>query len=489
MEYESVIGLEVHVQLKTKSKMFCGCPAGYQDSSANSAVCPVCLGLPGALPVINGKAVEFTVMTGLALNCDIPEYSKFDRKNYPYPDLMKGYQISQFDMPLAVNGTLDIDVEGSKRSIGVDRVHLEEDAAKLQHHTGSADGSYSLVDVNRAGVPLMEIVSDPDMRSADEARSYLTTLHGIVQYLGVSAANMQEGNFRCDANVSLRPKGSDTYGTKTEVKNMNSFRSVYLAINYEIERQTKVLEEGGHIIQETRGWVDDREVTVSQRSKEQAHDYRYFPEPDLPPLVIQPSWVAQIKDSLPELAQNKQIRFITDHSLSEYDASQLTSSKPVADYYEAVIACHDESTNQLPQFAKQASNWILGDLTRLLNATEQSIDQCKLTPDHLNDLIRLVDSDTLSVTMAKTVIEEAFGSGVNPSKIVSDKGLAQINDSSVIETAVVDAINDNPKAVEDYHNGKESAAKFLVGQVMKLTKGQAKPDLVQSLIVEKLESV
>ena len=489
MEYESVIGLEVHVQLKTKSKMFCGCPAGYQDSVANSAVCPVCLGLPGALPVINGKAVEFTVMTGLALSCDIPEHSKFDRKNYPYPDLMKGYQISQFDMPLAVHGILEIDVEGTKRSIGIDRVHLEEDAAKLQHHTGSSDDSYSLVDVNRAGVPLMEIVSDPDMRSADEARSYLTTLHGIVQYLGVSAASMQEGNFRCDANVSLRPKGSDTYGTKTEVKNMNSFRSVYLAINYEIERQTKILEEGGNITQETRGWVDDREVTVSQRSKEQAHDYRYFPEPDLPPLVIRPDWVKEIKDSLPELAQNKHDRFINDHKLSEYDAAQLTSSKSVADYYESVIEFYDVSAGQLPQFAKQASNWILGDLTRLLNSTEQSIEECKFIPNHLNDLIRLVDSDTLSVTMAKTVLEEAFGTGVNPSKIVSDKGLAQINDSSVVETAVVDVINDNPKAVEDYHNGKESAAKFLVGQVMKLTKGQAKPDLVQSLIIEKLEHV
>ena len=486
MEYESVIGLEVHVQLKTKSKMFCGCPAGYQDSAANSAVCPVCLGLPGALPVINVKAVEFTVMTGLALNCDIPEYSKFDRKNYPYPDLMKGYQISQFDMPLAVKGTLEIDIDGSKRHIGIDRVHLEEDAAKLQHHTGFSHDSYSLVDVNRAGVPLMEIVSDPDMRSADEARSYLMTLHGIVQYLGVSAANMQEGNFRCDANVSLRPKGSDTYGTKTEVKNMNSFRSLYLAINYEIERQTKILEEGGNIIQETRGWVDDREVTVSQRSKEQAHDYRYFPEPDLPPLVIKPSWVAEIKGGLPELAQNKQTRFINDHNLSEYDASQLTSSKPLADYYEAVVALHNGTTEQLPLFAKQASNWILGDLTRLLNSSEVAIEECKFVPSHLDDLLRLVDSDTLSVTMAKTVIEEAFCSGVAPSKIVSDKGLAQINDSDVIETAVLDAITDNPKAVEDYNNGKESAAKFLVGQVMKLTRGQAKPDLVQSLIIEKL---
>ena len=270
---------------------------------------------------------------------------------------------------------------------------------------------------------------------------------------------------------------------------MNSFRSVYLAINYEIERQTKILEEGGNITQETRGWVDDREVTVSQRSKEQAHDYRYFPEPDLPPLVIRPDWVKEIKDSLPELAQNKHDRFINDHKLSEYDAAQLTSSKSVADYYESVIEFYDVSAGQLPQFAKQASNWILGDLTRLLNSTEQSIEECKFIPNHLNDLIRLVDSDTLSVTMAKTVLEEAFGSGVNPSKIVSDKGLAQINDSSVVETAVVDVINGNPKAVEDYHNGKESAAKFLVGQVMKLTKGQAKPDLVQSLIIEKLEHV
>jgi len=487
MEYEPVIGLEVHVQLQTKSKMFCGCPANYQDSKVNSIVCPVCLGLPGALPVINRKAVEYTVMTGLALNCSIPEHSKFDRKNYPYPDLMKGYQISQFDMPLAVGGHLTVMVDGVSKHIRVDRVHLEEDAAKLQHHNESNNESYSLVDVNRAGVPLMEIVSEPDMRSADEARAYLTTLHGIVQYLGVSAANMQEGNFRCDANVSLRPKGDTTLGTKAEVKNMNSFRSVHMAINFEIDRQARILEQGGQIIQETRGWIDDREITVSQRSKEQAHDYRYFPEPDLPPLIIKSSWVEQIRESLPELAEGRKNKFIKELGLSEYDAELLTASKAIADYFSSVIDGYTETYGALGQFAKQASNWILGDVTRLLNLNDANIGACNITPDRLIELMKLVESGTLSVGMAKSVLEECFDTGENPEGIVSSKGMAQINDSSVVETAVIEAISNNPKAVEDYQNGKESAAKFLVGQVMKLTKGQAKPDLVQSLVVAKLE--
>jgi aspartyl-tRNA(Asn)/glutamyl-tRNA(Gln) amidotransferase subunit B len=487
MEYEPVIGLEVHVQLQTKSKMFCGCPANYQDSKVNSIVCPVCLGLPGALPVINSKAVEYTVMTGLALHCRIPEHSKFDRKNYPYPDLMKGYQISQFDMPLAVNGNVTINVDGVSKQVRVDRVHLEEDAAKLQHHNDSANGSYSLVDVNRAGVPLMEIVSEPDMCSSAEARAYLTTLHSIVQYLGVSAANMQEGHFRCDANVSLRPKGNSTLGVKAEVKNMNSFRSVYMAINYEIDRQARILEQGGKIVQETRGWIDDREVTVSQRSKEQAHDYRYFPDPDLPPLTIKPGWVERIRESLPELAEDRKRRFMKEHNISEYDAELLTSSKAIADYYNSVVDACTATDGDLHRFAKQASNWILGDVTRLLNANDVNIDDCKITPDMLVELVRLVDSGTLSVSMAKTVLEECFITGAVPEEVVTSKGLSQINDSSVVEAAVIDAISNNPKAVEDYLNGKETAARFLVGQVMKITKGQAKPDLVQSLVVAKLE--
>ncbi|MDA0733056.1 MAG: Asp-tRNA(Asn)/Glu-tRNA(Gln) amidotransferase subunit GatB [Chloroflexi bacterium] len=491
MEYETVIGLEVHVQLQTKSKMFCSCPADYQTAPANSNVCPVCLGLPGTLPVINRKAVEYTVTTGLALNCRIPEYSKFDRKNYPYPDLMKGYQISQFDLPLAVEGTLEIEVDGETKLVGIERVHLEEDVAKLQHINPLGGASYSLVDVNRSGTPLMEIVSKPDMRSAEEARAYLTKLHSVVQYLGVSAANMQEGNFRCDANVSIRPKGATEYGTRTEVKNMNSLRSVYLAVNFEVERQRMIVEDGGKVVQETRGWVDDRNVTVSQRSKEQAHDYRYFPEPDLPPLVIAPAWVEEIRRQLPELASQRKIRFIEQYGLSEYDARLLTNSKAMADYYENVLGQKPLKGSTLEAFAKNVSNWMLGDLSRLLNLAGQEIreiNESRVTPAHLAELVDLIDSGTLSVTMGKTVLEEAFASGDSPSKIVEEKGYSQISDSSAVESAVADAIEANPKAVEDYRSGKESAAGFLVGQVMKITRGQAKPDLVQKLVREKLES-
>ena len=488
MNYETVIGLEVHVQLRTKSKMFCSCPAEYQNAPVNSNVCPVCLGLPGSLPVINRKAVEYTITTALALDCQIPGYSKFDRKNYPYPDLMKGYQISQYDLPLGLHGHLDIEVDGSVKKIVIDRVHLEEDVAKLQHVNPPSGPSYSLVDINRSGTPLMEIVSAPDLRSADEARAYLTTLHTIVQYLGVSAANMQEGNFRCDANVSIRPQGATEFGTRTEVKNMNSFRSVYLALNYEVERQRKVLEDGGHVVQETRGWIDDRNITVSQRSKEYAHDYRYFPEPDLPPLVVSPQWVGEIRSSLPELATQRQRRLISDYGLSDYDARNLTAAKPTADYFEEALSVEPLAGDKLPARAKDLANWVLGDLTRLLNLAGQDITRSPVPPDRLVELVDLVDSGSLSVTMAKTVLEEAFNTGVSPAKIVEAQGYSQISDSSVVESAVSEAIAANPKAVTDYLSGKESAAGFLVGQVMRITKGQAKPDLVQELVRQELEA-
>jgi aspartyl-tRNA(Asn)/glutamyl-tRNA(Gln) amidotransferase subunit B len=488
MEYETVIGLEVHVQLQTRSKMFCSCPADYQTAPVNSRVCPVCLGLPGTLPVINRKAVEYTIMTGLALDCQIPSYSKFDRKNYPYPDLMKGYQISQYDLPLAVNGRLEIEVDGQSRSIGVQRVHLEEDVAKLLHHPSTNGESYTLVDVNRSGVPLMEIVSAPDMRSPEEARAYLTTLHSMVQYLGVSAANMQEGNFRCDANVSIRPRGSDQHGTRTEVKNMNSFRSVYLALNYEVERQKRVLENGGQVVQETRGWVEERSVTVSQRSKEYAHDYRYFPEPDLPPLIISPAWVREIRTRLPELPRQRQARLVAQYRIPEYDAALLTSSRAMADYYESAVEQKQLTGPALETFAKNVSNWMLGDLSRLMNLEHRGITEIRVTPSHIVELIDLVDAGTLSVTMAKTVLEEAFASGEPPAKIVADKGYAQISDASLVESAVAEAIEANPRAVEDYLKGKETAARFLVGQVMKITRGQAKPDLVQQLVRVGLEA-
>ena len=482
MQYETVIGLEVHVQLQTRSKMFCGCPADYQNAPANSRVCPVCLGLPGALPVINRKAVEYTIMTGLALGCRIPGYSKFDRKNYPYPDLMKGYQVSQYDLPLAEEGALEIDLDGAAKSVGVMRVHLEEDAAKLQHFPEAAGDAYSLVDVNRAGVPLMEVVSAPDLRSPEEARAYLITLHSIMQYLGVSSANMQDGNFRCDANVSLRPAGSAEFGTRTEVKNMNSFRAVYLALNYEVERQQRILEDGGRIVQETRGWVEERGVTVSQRSKEHAHDYRYFPEPDLPPLAVAAGWVEEIRRRLPELAARRKARFIEEYGLPRYDADLLTGSRAMADYFEAALALRPTSGPDTKTFAKNVSNWMLGDLSRLMNLENRDITEVQVTPAHLVELLALIDAGTLSGTIAKTVLEEAFTSGAEPAKIVREKGYSQINDSSVVEAAVAQALADNPQAVADYVKGKETAARFLVGQVMKLTRGQAKPELALELV-------
>ena len=487
MEYETVIGLEVHVQLHTQSKMFCSCAADYQTAPPNSRVCPVCLGLPGTLPVINRKAVEHTIATGLALGCHIPEYSKFDRKNYPYPDLMKGYQISQYDLPLAVNGCLEIQVDGQSKSVGIDRVHLEEDVAKLQHVSSPAGESYSLVDVNRSGVPLMEVVTAPDMRSPEEARSYLTTLHSIVQYLGVSTGNMQDGNFRCDANVSIRPRGSTEYGTRTEVKNMNSFRSVYLALQYEVERQRRVLDEGGRVTQETRGWVDDRNVTVSQRSKEYAHDYRYFPEPDLPPLIVGPAWVEEIRRRLPELAQQRKTRFTAQYALPEYDSDLLVGTRAMADYFEGAVTTKPPEGEPQAAFAKNISNWMLGDLSRLLNLEGQEINETRVTPAMLVELIDLVDSGTVSVTMAKTVLEESFATGQLPSKIVEEKGYTQIDDAAAVRGAVAQAIEANPKAVSDYLDGKETAARFLVGQVMKITRGQAKPDLVQQLVLSGLE--
>ncbi len=486
MKYETVIGLEVHVQLATQSKMFCSCRADYQSAGVNTLVCPVCLGLPGALPVINRKAVEYTVMTGLALNCRIPEYSKFDRKNYPYPDLMKGYQISQYDLPLAVDGRLDIEVDGEVRRIGVERVHLEEDVAKLQHLPSEAGESYSLVDVNRSGVPLMEIVSRPDLSSPEEARAYLTTLHAILVYLGVSTGNMQDGSFRCDANVSIRPEGSAEYGKRTEIKNVNSFHNVFLALQYEVERQRRVLDGGGEVVQETRGWVDDRNVTVSQRSKEYAHDYRYFPEPDLPPLILDPAWVSSLQDRLPELPVARRARFSEQYGLSDYDASQLTASKPVADYFESAVKQMRPAVDQLQDLYKNACNWILGDLSRLLNLGKQPIAACRVTPVHLAELVALVQSGNISSTIAKTVLEESFYSGDSPGKIVTAKGYAQINDSSTVEKALAEALEANPKAVDDYIQGKETAARFLVGQVMKITRGSANPELVNQLVNREL---
>tara|TARA_B110000263_G_scaffold230188_1_gene224522 strand:+ start:826 stop:2148 length:1323 start_codon:yes stop_codon:yes gene_type:complete len=439
--------------------------------------------------VINKKAVEFTIMTGLALGCNIPKLTKFDRKNYPYPDLMKGYQISQFDLPLAMNGELDITADGLDRTVRVERVHLEEDVSKLQHVSDENNDAHSLVDVNRSGVPLMEVVSHPDMRTPEEARSYLTKLHSIIQYLGVSTANAQDGSFRCDANISLRPVGQEEYGTKAEIKNMNSLRAVFMALNHEQERQKKVLDSGERVIQETRGWSEERSATYSQRNKEEAHDYRYFPEPDLPPLVIEDSWIEKLRNNLPELPTDRLARFTEEYGLPEYDARLLTNSKGMADYYEQATSLHATAGDDGQKFAKNVSNWILGDLSRLLNLEDRQIDESPVSPENLVELIDMVDKDTVSVSMAKTVLEEAFESGGSPAQIVQEKGYTQISDSSAVDEAVGQAIDANPQAVADYMGGKETAAKFLVGQVMKITKGQAKPDLVNELVVVALEKL
>ncbi|MDP7412905.1 MAG: Asp-tRNA(Asn)/Glu-tRNA(Gln) amidotransferase subunit GatB [SAR202 cluster bacterium] len=489
MEYEVVIGLEVHAQLLTHSKMFCGCSSDYQGSSPNAVVCPVCMGMPGVLPVINRKAVEHVIRTGLALGCDIANNTKFDRKNYPYPDLMKGYQISQFDMPIASGGSLTVEVDGEQRPIGITRVHLEEDTAKLIHRTEDYGEGYSLMDVNRAGVPLMEIVGEPDIRSAAEARQYLVDLHSVIQYIGVSIANMEEGNFRCDANISIRPIGDTELGSKVEVKNMNSFRSVFRALEFEAKRQVETLEAGGRIVQETRGWVDDSEITVSQRTKEYASDYRYFPEPDLPPLVIQPEWVDSIRESLPELPRQRMARFVSEFGLSEYDAELLTTTKASADYFERAVESGNAEGQDERDLAKSVSNWLLGEMARLLNQTELTIDDVKIAPDQIVELQNLVKAGTLNSNMAKDVFERMFESGGSPEVIAEAEGLVQISDTDAVNAAVAEAIAANPQPVQDYLDGKETAIRFLVGQVMKATRGKANPQIATEMLNDKLEAL
>jgi aspartyl-tRNA(Asn)/glutamyl-tRNA(Gln) amidotransferase subunit B len=481
MEYETIIGLEVHVQLLTKSKMFCRCSADYASASPNTHVCPVCLGMPGVLPTINKRAIEYAIMTALALNCTIPEHTRFDRKNYPYPDLMKGYQISQYDNPLSRNGWLTIEVDGVSKRIGITRVHQEEDVAKLFHRSDPDGETYSLVDVNRSGVPLMEVVSEPDMRSPEEAREYLMKLRSILQYLGVSTGNMEEGSFRCDANVSIRPAGTTKFMPKVEVKNMNSFRAVFRALAYEVERQKKVAEEGGRLVQETRGWVEEKGVTVSQRSKEEAHDYRYFPEPDLPPMEFSRALVDEIRSRLPELPDAVRDRFMSQYNLSGYDANLLTDSRAMADYFEACLKLLPAGSGAEKK-AKTVANWLLGEFTRLLNATNIEIKDAKVEPQHLVEMLDLVDKGTLSTKMAKEVFEDMFRSGKKASQVVQEKGLAQISTTTELETVVGQVIAANSQAVADYKQGKETALKFLVGQVMKATKGQANPQMVNELL-------
>jgi aspartyl-tRNA(Asn)/glutamyl-tRNA(Gln) amidotransferase subunit B len=475
MTYETVIGLEVHTQLLTKSKMFCSCSTDYASAPPNTHVCPICLGMPGVLPVINEKAVEYTVMTALALNCTIPEYTKFDRKNYFYPDLMKGYQISQYDAPIGKGGWLTIDSDGNRKGINITRVHLEEDVSKLWHR-----GDYSLIDVNRSGVPLMEIVSEPEISSPEEARDYLIKLHNILRYLGVSTGNMEEGSFRCDANISIRPSNSKKLLPKVEVKNMNSFKAVYQALEYESRRQENVLEEGGELVQETRGWIEERGITVTQRTKEYADDYRYFPEPDLPPLVLDRAWIEEIRARLPELPEARRDRFMTQYSLSLYDANVLISSKGMADYFENCVKLLDYSK------AKIVSNWLLGDFSRLLNATNTEIENVKISPEHLAEMLDLVDNGTISGPAAKAVLEEIFRTGKGASEIIEEKKLSQISDAGEIWEVVKQVMANNTGAVADYASGKQQALTFIIGQVMKATRGRANPGMVREIIIQEL---
>jgi len=479
-DYEVVIGLEVHSQLLTKSKMFCSCSTDYANAAPNTHVCPICMGMPGVLPVINEQAVEYTIMTALALNCTIPEYSKFDRKNYPYPDLMKGYQISQYDIPLSKNGYLVIEHDGQMKRIGITRVHLEEDTARLLHHDG-----YSLVDINRSGTPLMEIVSEPDLRSPEEARLYMQKLREILVYLGVSSGRMEEGSLRCDANISIRPRGQQKLGVKTEIKNMNSFRSVERALAYEAQRQIELLRAGQSIHQETRGWVETKGITVSQRSKEQAHDYRYFPEPDLPPLIISRDWVEELRAQLPELPDARRARYMDKYGLSAQDANVLTEDKALGDYFELVVAA--SPTGDRKARAKAAANLVLNDVVRLLKANSISVQESPLAPMASANLLDLLDKERITGKQAKEVLEEAFATGKMPDTIVKEKGFEPpISDLGALERVIEEVIASNSKAVNDYRAGKTNALQALIGQVMKQTRGQAKADIVRTMLITKL---
>ncbi len=480
MDYEAVIGLEIHSELKTKTKIFCGCATTF-GAEQNTHVCPVCLGLPGVLPTVNKKVVEFAVKAGLATNCKINKYSKFDRKNYYYPDLPKNWQTSQYDLPIAYEGHVDIDVDGNKKTIRLTRIHMEEDAGKLVHSgTTIKDSATSNVDYNRTGVPLIEIVSEPDMRSAAEARAYMEKIKSILEYIDVSNCRMEEGNLRADINVSLRPVGSDKLGTRTEMKNINSFKALEDAINYEIERQAEVLDDGGKIIQETRTWNPELGITQSMRSKEDAHDYRYMPEPDLPPIITTDEEIENFRKSLPELPDARRERLSKDFGLSDYDAGIITSSRAMAEYFDEVVNSGAD--------AKAAANWIMGDLSKNLNAENLTIENSPVDAKRLAEMILLIEKGTISGKIAKTVFVEMWKSQDSPEKIVKDKGLVQITDTGAIEKIVDEVIANNPKPVEEYKAGKKKAIGALVGQVMKLSKGKANPQTVNQLLAKKLDA-
>ncbi len=490
-EYEAVIGLETHVQLNTDSKMFSHSSAGYQSAEPNTIVDAVTLALPGTLPVVNESAVESAIKIGLALGCKIAEVTKFDRKQYNYPDLLKGYQISQYDEPICFDGKVDLPGD-AERTVRINRVHMEEDVAKLVHVEGlNGQAGYALMDVNRAGVPLMEIVTEPDLRTADDVVEYIETLQSIIRYLGVGTANMEEGSFRCDANISVRERGSDVLGTKVEVKNMNRISAVARAVSYEIDRQIKAIETGERIVQETRGWNDGSDRTVVQRSKEEANDYRYFPEPDIPPLVISRSWVEEIEESLPELPAQRKQRFIDEFALSEYDARLLTATRATAEYFEETVRAGAGSVSgDNKVLAKEAANWLNGEMARLMNA--ESIEDpasTKIEPAGLAALIDRSISREINSSTAKQVFEAMWESGGDPASIIEERGLGMVSDSSSLEPVVEQVISGNPDAVSDYMGGKETAVRFLMGQVMKQTKGQADPPVVLEMLGEKLEAM
>ena len=472
MGYLTTIGLEVHVQLKTKSKMFCSCPTGY-GAPPNTLVCPVCLGYPGAMPVINREAVRLTVISGLMIGSRISEYSKFDRKSYFYPDMPKNYQISQYDKPLCEGGSVTVTVDGVEKVLGVTRIHLEEDVGKNTHLAGSSG-----VDFNRAGHPLMEIVSEPDMTSPEEAYAYLQEMRRILLYAGVSYCNLEEGNMRCDVNVSVRPEGQKELGTKAELKNLNSFHGVLHSLRYEVKRQTEILEQGGRVIQETRRWDPDLGITTSMRTKEDAHDYRYFPEPDLMPVVLDRAQVEEWRASLPELPRVRQQRFIDEYGLPEYDAGVLAAEREVADFFEAAAGICDKP--------KAVSNWIMTEVMRVLSERDTSIGELPLEPESLAEIIKLVESKAINMTGAKQVFEVVLETGGKPSDIVEEQELAQVSDSGALEALVDQALAENPKSVADFRNGKTAALKFLMGQVMRLSRGKANPQMVNKLISEKL---
>lgn len=481
-DYEIVIGLEVHAELKTATKIFCGCSTQF-GGEPNSQVCPVCLGLPGALPVLNEKALEYTIIAGLALNCQIAEYSKFDRKQYFYPDSPKAYQISQYDLPFCKNGWIEIPADtvtpGVTKKVGITRVHLEEEAGKLVHSgTGIMDSDYSLADYNRCGIPLIEIVGEPDLRSPKEARIYLEKLRTLLLYIGVSDCKMEEGSLRCDANISLRPKGQQNFGILTEIKNINSFRSVQAALEYEAERQAKLLDAGEKMIKQTRGWDEIKGVTAFMRSKEEASDYRYFPEPDLLPVTVKSDRVEQLRQRLPEMPDTRRQRYIEKWGLPEYDADLISSSREMADYFEAIVTVYSQP--------KVAGNWVMGELSRLLNQEHLDFTNLKIKPAALAKMLTLIDAGTISGKIAKTVFEEMFFTGKDAETIVQEKGLVQISDTSELETMAQRIIEANPQSVADYLAGKEQSLKFLIGQMMKESKGRANPGIVNDLLKKEL---